>query len=48
MCVCCGEKADPPAPVFDPAEDDDTDDIDTEKLEEIQENNTDPKIHAVI
>jgi len=48
MCVLCGTKADPPAPVFDPAEDEDTDDIDVEKLQEIEENTLHPQVHAVL
>jgi len=48
MCVCCGEKVDPQSPILDPGEDEDTDDIDTEKLEEIRKNIADPKIQAVI
>jgi len=38
MCVCCGEKVDPPAPVFDLTEDEDNEDVDIEKLNDVEEN----------
>jgi len=45
MCVCCGEKVDMPAPVLDLTEEDE--DIDTEKLKEVQKNAIDPRVQTV-
>jgi len=46
MCVQCGEKIDPPAPIFD-MEDENNEDVDIEKLEEVQKNTADPRVQAV-
>jgi hypothetical protein len=48
MCVQCGEKADPPAPILDPGEDEDIDTDDTEKIENVYKNTIDLKVKAVL
>jgi len=48
MCVQCGEKIDPPAPILDPGEDEDIATDDTEKIENVYENTIDSKVKAVI
>jgi hypothetical protein len=46
MCVCCGEKVDPPSPILDPGEDEDP--IDDEKITEIEKNTLHPQVQAVL
>jgi len=47
MCIACGEKVDPPAPVFDPGEDDENT-IDDEKITEIETNTLHAEVQAVL